>query len=140
MLVPGDMTAICAASTMNAPAEAARPPGGIHTATGIFDDSIDCTTPRIASTSPPGVSSRKIIMSAFEVSMTSRTNSSICTPTVPESSARVTVLFACAGRVKYINNNIMHKNFFMAMILLQLILRRKASHHQSVQYLFLLFS
>ena len=57
MLVPGAMAATWAACTMKAPAEAARPPPGTHTTTGTGEARMDCTMPRMDSTSPPGVSS-----------------------------------------------------------------------------------
>ena len=80
MLVPGDIAAMCADWTMNAPALAALPPGGIQTATGTCDESIDWTIPRMASTSPPGVSSWKMRSESplsVDCRIVSRTNSYI---------------------------------------------------------------
>ena len=61
MLVCGAIAATSAASVMNTPAEPARAPfGETYTTTGIGAPSIFLIILRIDSSSPPGVSSRKI--------------------------------------------------------------------------------
>ena len=61
MAVFGAMTATCAASVMNAPAEAALAPAGdTKTTTGTFAPIIRCTISLMELSSPPGVSSSMI--------------------------------------------------------------------------------
>ena len=57
MLVPGDMAATWADRAMNAPAEAAREPGGeTYTTTGTSALKMRLTIRRMATSRPPGVS------------------------------------------------------------------------------------
>ena len=65
MFVWGAIAATSAASVMNSPADAARAPfGDTYTTTGIGAAMMSLTISRIESSSPPGVSSRKITRSA----------------------------------------------------------------------------